>query len=139
MLSENAYTVSGGQESKPGLEARALERRNDMNLLLDFYGGLLNDSSMKMCSMYYGEDMTLAEIAELMGVTRQAVHGVVRRTEDKLLNYESKLHLIDKSRKIRREINAVTQSLERVEASTETKQALAQAIESLGRIEWIEE
>ncbi|MDL2205518.1 DNA-binding protein [Eubacteriales bacterium OttesenSCG-928-N13] len=116
-----------------------MERRNDMNLLLDFYGGLLNDSSMKMCSMYYGEDMTLAEIAELMGVTRQAVHGVVRRTEDKLLNYESKLHLIDKSRKIRREINAVTQSLERVEASTETKQALAQAIESLGRIEWIEE
>lgn len=60
-------------------------------LLLDCYGDLLTDHQRNVMELYYCEDLSLAEIGTPMGITRQAVMSLIKRTEGILLNYEEKL------------------------------------------------
>lgn len=63
-------------------------------LLLDFYGNLLTQRSRSLLELYYSEDMTLSEIADNEGISRQAVHDSVRRGTAQLTRYENKLGLV---------------------------------------------
>lgn len=60
-------------------------------MLLDCYGDLLTEHQRSVMEMYYCEDLSLAEIGSPMGITRQAVLSLIKRTEGVLLNYEEKL------------------------------------------------
>lgn len=60
-------------------------------MLLDCYGDLLTDHQRNVMELYYCEDLSLAEIGVPLGITRQAVMGLIKRTEAILLNYEEKL------------------------------------------------
>lgn len=70
-----------------------MEKDYKISLLLDFYGGLLSPKQRAAIEGYYNEDCSLSEIAEEMGVTRQAVRDTIKRTEQSLLQMESKLRL----------------------------------------------
>ena len=59
-----------------------------MSLLLDQYGALLTQKQRECFDLYCDQDLTLAEIAELMGTSRQGVHDAVTRAEAQLLRYE---------------------------------------------------
>ena len=63
-------------------------------ILLDFYGNLLTDRMREACESYYYEDLSLAEIAELQGISRQGVHDTIKRAEKELESYEDKLGLM---------------------------------------------
>ena len=78
-----------------------------VNLLNDFYGSLLTERQQNFIELYYGEDLSLGEIAEQYNVTRQAVHDTLKRAEQTLINYEEKLGLVAK-------FNEEYQSLEEV-------------------------
>lgn len=67
-----------------------------MGLLYDFYGGLLTKKQQRVFGLYYLENLSLAEIAEEVGTTRQAVHDLLQRTEKLLTGWESKLGLVDR-------------------------------------------
>ncbi|NLC53485.1 MAG: YlxM family DNA-binding protein [Firmicutes bacterium] len=67
-----------------------------MGLLYDFYGGLLTKKQQRVFGLYYLENLSLAEIAEEVGTTRQAVHDLLQRTEKLLSGWESKLGLVDR-------------------------------------------
>jgi len=67
-----------------------------LNLLLDFYGALLTPRQLQACRLYYEDNLSLAEIADVFSVTRQGVHDTVRRAEAQLLHYESKLLLVSR-------------------------------------------
>lgn len=60
-------------------------------MLLDCYGDLLTEHQRNVMELYYCEDLSLAEISGPMGITRQAVMSLIKRTENILLNYENKL------------------------------------------------
>ena len=62
--------------------------------LLDFYGGLLSDHQRDFFDLYYNEDLSLGEIAENAGITRQAVLGNIRKAEKNLEAFEKKLGLL---------------------------------------------
>ena len=64
------------------------------DLLLDFYGNLLTPKMRRTCESYYNDDLTLAEIAEAEGISRQGVHDTVKRAEKQLEEYEAKLGLL---------------------------------------------
>lgn len=64
--------------------------------LNDYYGGLLNTHQSEMLRMYYDCDMSLSEISEVTGTTRQGAGDVINRATGKLENYEEKLGLISK-------------------------------------------
>lgn len=70
-----------------------MEKDYKISLLLDFYGELLSPKQKMAIEGYYNEDCSLAEIAQEMNITRQAVRDTIKRTEQSLLNMESKLGL----------------------------------------------
>ncbi len=63
-------------------------------MLFDAYGGLLTDKQQQALALTYNEDYSLGEIAELLGISRQAVFDNLRRAEALLENYEAKLGLL---------------------------------------------
>ena len=81
------------------------------NLLYDFYSALLTQKQRDVFFMYYMEDMSLAEIARLNDTSPQAVQDLVKRTKNKLQNYEDKLWLVKKhllQKKVAAEIKKLT-------------------------------
>jgi len=73
-----------------------MEKIAQRALLFDFYGPLLTEKQSKVWDLYYQQDYSLSEIAEEEGISRQAVHDLLRRTENILEDYERKLKLIDR-------------------------------------------
>lgn len=69
-------------------------------LLLDFYGDLLTDKQQELMRFYYEDDLSLSEISENEGITRQGVHDAIRRSEAVLQEMEDKLGLAARFQKI---------------------------------------
>lgn len=70
-------------------------------LLLDAYGALLNDKQYRILKDYYYDDLSLSEIAENEGITRQGAHETIKRSEQLLNFYEEKLHILDTSSRLK--------------------------------------
>lgn len=62
-------------------------------ILLDFYGNLLTDKMRRYMEMYYYDDLSLAEIAESENISRQGVYDSLKRADNTLMEFESKLGL----------------------------------------------
>lgn len=73
-----------------------IEQTVQMGMLFDFYGQLLTERQRLIFSLYHQDDLSLGEIAEEFGVTRQAVYDIVRRSQKTLLGFEEKLGLIQR-------------------------------------------
>lgn len=69
------------------------EKNLEIGYLLDFYGEILPERRRDVMELYYNDDLSLSEIAEQMGVTRQAVRDSIKKTEQELFFYEEKLGL----------------------------------------------
>lgn len=61
-------------------------------LLLDVYGDLLTERQQRIARDYFDEDLSLSEISENEGISRQGAHEIIKRTEQLLYFYEEKLH-----------------------------------------------
>ena len=64
--------------------------------LLDFYGSVLDEHTEAVMKAYYDDDLSLAEVAEGVGISRQGVRHIIKRGEDQLEFLESKLHLAER-------------------------------------------
>lgn len=71
------------------------EKNMRLALLLDFYGELLSEHRRTIMELYYCEDLSLAEIAENTGITRQAVRDSIKKSEAELFRIDEALHLAD--------------------------------------------
>ena len=65
-----------------------------MTMLFDFYGELLTDRQKEFFDLYYNEDLSLAEIAENAGISRQGVRDVIVRAESAMQEIEDKTGII---------------------------------------------
>ncbi len=72
-----------------------------MALLYDFYGDMLTDRQKEFYDLYYNEDLSLAEIAENYGITRQGVRDVIVRAEAILTELEDKTGIIRRFHKMK--------------------------------------
>ncbi len=92
----------------------SLEKKQRVNLLMDCYLDLLTDKQQNYLTLYYAEDLSLAEIADELDVSRNAVYDNLKRAVHLLEEYEDKLHLLEKHQ-------------ERIEliAKIETEQAMS--------------
>ena len=66
----------------------------EMSLLFDFYGETLTEKQRELFDLYYNEDLSLSEIAEHAGITRQGVRDSIKRAEHVLGEMEDKLGLV---------------------------------------------
>lgn len=73
----------------------------ELTLLLDYYGAFLTEKQRELLSMSVNEDMSLAEIAEVVGVSRQGVRDVLVKASEKLAGFESRLGLVERDAKLR--------------------------------------
>lgn len=77
----------------------------ERGLLFDFYGDLLTDHQKKIYSMAVFDDLSLAELSEEEGISRQGVHDLIKRCDKILEGYEEKLKLIKRFQSIRGRVN----------------------------------
>ena len=68
----------------------------EMSLLFDFYGETLTEKQRELFDLYYNEDLSLSEIAEHAGITRQGVRDAVKRAEHALQEMEDRLGLVSR-------------------------------------------
>ena len=73
-----------------------MEKIVEQGLLYDFYGELLTEHQRNVYEDAVYNDMSLAEIAEQYGISRQGVHDLIRRCDKLLVGYEEKLQLVKK-------------------------------------------
>ena len=81
------------------------EKNLNIGYLLDFYGDVLPERKRNVLDMYYNEDFSLSEIAEQIGISRQGVRDIIKKSEEDLLFYEEKLGLAEKLQKVENEAN----------------------------------
>ena len=114
------------------------EKNMNISFLLDFYGDVLTEKQQEILDLYYNEDLSLAEIAESNGLTRQGVRHVIKKAEDTLTDLEGKLGLANRFVKLSAEYNDISKNLSRVCEMVESG-AVAQEITKLlsGEIERI--
>ena len=75
------------------------EKNLKLACLLDFYGEVLSERKQSVLSLYYNEDLSLAEIAADAGISRQGVRELIKKAEEELRFYEEKLGLAERFRK----------------------------------------
>ena len=93
-------------------------------MLFDFYGDLLTDKQREYYDLHYNNDLSLFEIAEMSGTTRQAVWDIIRRAEQSLREIESKTGLIAKTVQQREKLRAVIAAVEKLPESEEKNSVL---------------
>lgn len=90
-----------------------------MAMLFDFYGDLLTDRQKEFYDLYYNEDLSLAEIAENYGISRQGVRDVIVRAEAAMTEIEDKTHLIRRFFRMQDELSAIDAAADRLLAAAD--------------------
>ena len=86
-----------------------MEKIVEQGLLYDFYGELLNEHQRWIYEDAVMNDMSLSEIAQEAGISRQGVHDLIKRCDKTLEDYESRLHLMEKFRIITEKLEEIKQ------------------------------
>lgn len=73
-----------------------VEKLVEVGILFDFYGKLLSKKQFLAVELYYIHDLSLAEVGDELGITRQGVFDILKRAEEKLYVYEKSLGLVEK-------------------------------------------
>ena len=85
-----------------------------MALLYDFYGDMLTDRQKEFYDLYYNEDLSLAEIAENYGITRQGVRDVIVRAEAVLTELEDKTGIIKRFHKMQGQFAQIQEAVDHI-------------------------
>ena len=103
----------------------------DLNVtrLCDAYGALLTPHRLEIIRNYYDDDLSLAEIAENFGITRQAALCSIKQEEKQLLEYEAKLKIVENSDKLQRQIDSALTAIDT--DADRAKQELRQIVTAL--------
>ena len=89
-----------------------MEKIVEQGLLYDFYGELLTEHQRKIYEDAIYNDLSLSEIAEMQGISRQGVHDLIKRCNRILEDYESKLHLIKRFDEIKDKVRQMNELAE---------------------------
>ena len=103
------------------------------SMLLDFYGELLTDKQRACYDLHYNEDLSLSEIAEQSGISRQGVWDNIRRADAALQDIEEKTGLIRRFMEQQRAIESLREQLKGLCAMTEgpAKEAAGQVLSAV--------
>ena len=84
-----------------------LEKLEYKGMLYDFYGELLTQHQKKIYEDAIFNDLSLSEIADEQGISRQGVYDLLKRCDKLLVDYEQKLHLVEKFSRIKQSIQQI--------------------------------
>ena len=92
-----------------------MEKDLNYSELYQEYKALLTDNQSEVFNLYYLCDLSLGEISEIKGISRQGVNDTLNKTRDLLLNYEKNLKLLEKKRQLTQFANSLSNDKEKAE------------------------
>lgn len=95
------------------------ESRLNRTMLLDYYGELLTDKQRECYELHYNEDLSLSEIAEQLGISRQGVWDNIRRADAAMQEIELKTGLIRRTEELRTGLEGIKLQLIGLSAMTQ--------------------
>ena len=98
--------------------------------LFDVYGAMLGEQKQKMFELYYGDDLSLSEIADEMNISRQGVRESLKKCEEQLLEFEEKLGFAKKISSLEKSVR----SLKSLDVSGAEREKLDKIVEELKKI-----
>lgn len=104
----------------------------ERGLLFDFYGELLTEHQQKIYSEAVFNDLSLSELSEEEGISRQGIHDLIKRCDKQLILYEEKLHLVEKFQLIRKDASKINEII--LSDSNIDSDSKDQIMKLLGRI-----
>lgn len=107
----------------------------EYTILYDFYGALLKDKNRSVFEDYMFNDMSLSEIAEDLGITRQGVRDIVERSKQSLVDYEDKLGLIKRFEIVKEnasEINSTLDDIREYVSVYDSKEKIENMLKDIG-------
>ncbi len=109
----------------------------EMALLLDYYGGMLTDKQRDCFDMRYNQDLSLGEIAETMGVSRQAVNDNLTRTEAALRRMEENIGCVKRDRLVREAVREILDAASVLDTSSDPaiRNAFRRIVAAAGTLE----
>ena len=79
----------------------------EITILLDFYGDMLTPKQREFLDYYYNQDLSLAEIAANVGITRQGVRDAIKRAECQLTDMEQRLKLVERFKEVNKGLEEI--------------------------------
>ena len=104
-----------------------------MTLLFDYYGELLTEKQKTCFDLYYNQDLSLSEIAEEAGVTRQGVHDTLARAEA-ILRMEEKTGCIARARRTQQALDEITAAARTLQGVPGAEDAARRILSAAGKI-----
>ena len=98
-------------------ERKMFEKDYRVSYLLDFYGNILTDKQKDAIDLYYNEDLSLAEIADHVGITRQGVRDAIKRGEETLMEMEEKLGFAERFEDYRKAFVKINECVDNMRGS----------------------
>ena len=99
-----------------------LKDKIKISMLNQLYGNLLTKNQKQCIEDYYNKDLTLTEIAENINISRQGVRDVIKKGENRLLEYEEKLGIMSKTLKQEKKIEKVLLELTKIQTNSSDKE-----------------
>ena len=107
-----------------------MDRKVEISVLCQIYGKLLTEKQLNIMDNYYNLDLSLSEIAENEGITRQAVRDIIKKGENKLLEFEEKLGIMKKTMKQEEKIASILSELTKIQTKF-TDEQIAEILEHI--------
>ncbi len=104
-----------------------MEKIVEQGLLYDFYGELLTEHQRRIYEDAVFQDLSLSEIAQEHGISRQAIHDLIKRCDRQLKDYESKLGLIRRFLRVKE----LAEEIQEHSVQEEIRQLAARIVEEL--------
>ncbi|WP_455521092.1 YlxM family DNA-binding protein [Parvimonas micra] len=106
-----------------------MEKIVEIAVLFDYYGKLLSDKQYNVIDQHCNEDLSLKEIAELNGISKQGISDILSRAEKKLRFYEDELKLISKFDKINSSLKEINLLIEKSKIEDSSLQSILDIIQ----------
>ena len=107
----------------------------EMSLLFDFYGGMLTEKQQECFDMRHNQDLSLGEIGEAMGVSRQAVCDNLARTEALLRKMEDNIGCVRRSLRTRKAVQQIQEAARQLPEDPTTSHLVRQILTAVGELE----
>ena len=121
-VKQNSITILEGEI--------VMERKVEISMLCEIYGKLLTEKQLDIMDNYYNLDLSLSEIAENEGITRQAVRDIIKKGENKLFEFEEKLGIMKKNMKQEEKIASILSELTKIQTKF-TDEQIAEILEHI--------
>lgn len=99
-----------------------------IGMLSDLYGGLLTGRQREILDLYYNDDLSLSEVSEECGITRQGVREALKKAEEQLLLYEERLGLLKRQQQEEERKREIVSEMDRLRGEGVDLGALPQLI-----------